>query len=194
MKLSEIKTKIFAAVLIIALCFSSIIGSTFALFTNNLEDGTIGINATSGRVSIDIVDDDKNSLVGDVLQFQTRGTGFIYFEPGATYYTQGFTVLNRGSIPVNIHMFVSVDERVENKDFHDAFELWITTDTTKRESEVQMRDFKGSLGVGKETDTYYLVVRMKPNAGNAFQNKAYRGIGVTVYAIQGNVNINEYGN
>ena len=194
MKASGLKTKIVAAILIILLCMSSIVGSTFALFTNNMEDGTIGINATTGRVSVDIIDENKKSLVGDVLDFQTYGQGVIYFEPGATYHTQAFTVINNGNLPVNIHMFVSVDERVGNKDFYDAFELWITTDVTKRESQVRLRDYVGRLDVGKETDTYYLVVKMKPDAGNTFKNKAYRGIGVTVYAIQGNANISDYGN
>ena len=189
MRFSGIKTKLFAAILIIAICVSSIVGSTFALFTNNIEDGTIGINATTGRVQVDIVDEDKNSLIGDVLEFQSPGGNPVYFEPGATYYTQAFNVLNRGTVPVNFHMFVSVDERVENKDFTDAFELWITTDITSRDSEVKLKEYKSRLEIGQESATYYLVVKMKPTRGNGFQNKAYRGIGVTVYAIQGNADL-----
>jgi hypothetical protein len=86
-------------------------------------------------------------------------------------------------------MFVSVDERVENKDFTDAFELWITTDITSRDSEVKLKEYKSRLEIGQESATYYLVVKMKPTIGNGFQNKAYRGIGVTVYAIQGNADL-----
>ena len=52
-----------------------------------------------------------------------------------------------------------------------------------------MTDFTGNLAVGQESATYYLVIRMKENAGNEFQDQAYSGIGVTVYAIQGNVEL-----
>ena len=39
------------------------------------------------------------------------------------------------------------------------------------------------------SETYYLVIRMKETAGNEFQNKTYTGIGITVYAVQGNAPI-----
>ena len=47
------------------------------------------------------------------------------------------------------------------------------------------------LKADKSSATYFLIIRMKEEAGNAFQNKKYTGIGVTVYAVQGNVEIKE---
>ena len=47
------------------------------------------------------------------------------------------------------------------------------------------------LEVGEKTDTYYLVIKMREEAGNEFQDKSYTGIGVTVYAVQGNAEVGE---
>ena len=48
---------------------------------------------------------------------------------------------------------------------------------------------KNHLGVGKSSDIYYLVVRMKDDAGNAYQDQSYSGIGITVWAVQGNAHV-----
>ena len=64
-----------------------------------------------------------------------------------------------------------------------AFEFYITTDPTVVPEE-KLIEFTGSLEEGKNSTTYYLVVRMKETAGNEFQNKVYNGIGITVHATQ----------
>ena len=35
---------------------------------------------------------------------------------------------------------------------------------------------------------YFLYIEMKDTVGNEFQGKTYSGIGITVYAVQANVN------
>ena len=79
------------AALIVLLCLVCLAGSTLALFTSDIDDGTIGIIATSGDIKVDIVDSyTGDSLVGEALQFQTSSERRqILFEPGATFYTQG---------------------------------------------------------------------------------------------------------
>jgi hypothetical protein len=54
----------------------------------------------------------------------------------------------------------------------------------------KITEFEGTLGPEESGKVYYLVIKMKESAGNDFQNKVYSGIGITVYAVQGNVNIN----
>ena len=63
---------IIVAAIVILLCLITLTGATFALFTNNPDDGEIGIITTSGNVKVDIVDaiNTDDSLVGDVLKFQ----------------------------------------------------------------------------------------------------------------------------
>ena len=166
-----------------------------ALFTSDLEDGTIGVVATAGNVKVDIIDDSSenpSSLVGQVLQFQTSSNQRdVLFEPGVTFYTQGFKVKNTGDIPVNFRIYISNDENFDMAEFAEAFELWISTDPTDPSQAQKLISFDGRLEVGETSETYYLFVRMKETAENKFQGKEYTGIGVTVYAVQGNVSVEE---
>ena len=187
------KQALIIAALVILLCFAFLVGSTFALFSST-SDGKIGVVTTSGSVDVDIVDTSKeeNSLVGGVLEFQSYAErDEILFEPGAVFYTQGFKVKNRGTIPVNFRLYVSEDSEINMEEFNKAFEVWISKSQTFSEKAKEITSFKGELGVDKSSDTYYLFVRMKETAGNEFQGKSYSGIGVTVYAVQSNVEIEE---
>ena len=198
------------AVLVILLCLVCLTGATLALFTSDVNDGTIGIVTTSGDVEVDIIDASPDaapdtSLVGTSLKFETEDDrDEILFEPGVTFRTQGFKIKNKGNVPVNFSLYVSEDEMIDMKDFVDAFDVWIATDPEKTDAPDEKMPFLGSLGVGEdnnESDTYYLFIKMKESAGNDLQGrefyqkklfdekKEYRGIGVTVYAVQGNVKI-----
>ena len=180
---------IIRAALVILLCLAFIIGSTFALFTDN--DGKIGINATAGNLEVDIVDTSETpqSLVGDVLNFITTAQNPVaLFEPGATFHTEGFRVKNEGNIPLNFILYISNDSEISDG-FSDAFEVWITNDVTDRTSGERLQDFSGRLEIGESSDVYYLVFRMKETAGNEYQNRVFTGVGITVCAVQGNVEI-----
>ena len=187
------KQAIIIAALAILICLVCLTGATFALFTNDKNDGTIGIIATAGDIEVDIVDDiTGESLVGEVLYFQkSGGKASVLFEPGATFYTQGFKIVNEGNIPIKFRLYISEDEDIDSEEFHSAFEVWIATGTKNPDEMQRLTEFFGSLAVDSATDeTYYLFVKMKETAGNEFQNKEYDGIGVTVYAVQDNGNIN----
>ena len=195
----EHKKSIILAVIAILLCVVAITGSTLALFTSG-NDGKIGINATAGNLRVDIVatSDDPDSLVGDVLNLVTTpDKDPILFEPGAVYHTEGFRIMNKGNIPLNFILYISNDDTIR-QDFFDAFEVWITTDPTsrinptdpdKRDDISELTKFKGSLEPDELSRVYYLVFRMKETAGNEFQNQTFTGIGITVCAVQGNVNL-----
>lgn len=185
------KTFIIAALLIL-LCLVSISGATFALFTSTTEDGKIGINATSGKMKVDIIDasDKPQSLVGDVLDFITTADKTeVLFEPGATYYTEGFRVKNAGNIDIKYILYISEDAHENGKpveNFSDAFEVWLTTNPKSKDGMVKIQDFSGTLEKEQASDVFYLVFRMKETAGNDFQNRTFTGVGITVCAVQGN--------
>lgn len=181
------------AVCVILLCLICLTGATLALFTSNPDDGTIGVITTAGVVRVDIVEatNEETSLVGQVLQILTSsGNRDILFEPGAVFFTQGFKVKNTGNVPINFSLGVSKDVNIDQEAFDEAFELWIST-TPNIDSAERLDQFKGRLEVGQSSDTYYLFIKMRETAGNEFQGKTYSGIGITVYAVQGNVEIKE---
>lgn len=183
------------AALVILLCLVCLVGATLALFTSDPEDGKIGIITTSGSVKVDIVDASSgSSLVGEALKFVTKTEDGqdVLFEPGAMFHTEGFKVKNIGDIPVNFRLYVSEDPNIDMSEFNKAFDVWISTSSTDPREAQPMVDFTGRLEADASSDTtYYLFIKMKESAGNTFQDKTYSGIGVTVYAIQGNVDIEE---
>ena len=179
------------AALVILICLTCLTGATLALFTSNLNDGTIGIVTTSGDVEIDIVDTFGATLQNRALTFITSSENKEpLFEPGATFYTQEFQVKNTGDIPVNFSLSVSKDDNIDMQEFNEAFEIWIVRATDERfQNADHLANFKGRLEVGGSSERYCLFIKMKETAGNEFQGKTYTGIGVTVYAVQGNAKL-----
>ena len=180
------KQAIVITALVIVLCLIGLVVATVIIFTHDRNDGTIGVISTED-VEVDIVDDSaENSLVGKVLYFQSLSEGTeVLFEPGGGFYTQGFKVKNIGNTPLIYRLFVSEDDQMDMEGFHDAFEVWISTSPTVSADSQKLTEFEGQLTAGACSEsTYYLFVRMRESAGNEFQDMAYSGIGVTVYAAQ----------
>lgn len=182
------------AALIIMLCLVCLAGATLALFISDPNDGTIGVVTTSGYVDIDIVDKEGGSLKGESLDFITsENNPEPYFEPGATFYTQEFRVKNNGNIPVNFTLSISKDDSIDMTEFDKAFDVWIVrADDPDFKNAEHITSFKElELMPDDSSDAYCLVVKMKETATNEFQGKIYTGIGITVYAVQGNAEIKE---
>ena len=188
MKVSSKKRVIVLALITILLYFSCMVGATWALFTSPAKDGTIGINVTSGKLDVDLTDENGVSLLGQTLLFSTQSgkKEEVLFEPGATFYTQGFRVRNDGDIPMNYRLFVSEDKDLDMVAFYNAFEVWITTSPSQTAPAVLITEFDGKLLPYTNSEIYYLVIRMKTTANDDYQGEVYSGIGVTVYAVQGN--------
>ena len=186
------------AALVILLCLVSLTGATLALFTSDPKDGTIGIVTTSGSVKVDIIDTAGVTLQNRAMDFLTpAGVVEPLFEPGATFYTQEFLIENKGNIPINYFLSVGKDDivdvdgrKVDINVFNEAFEIWIVrAEDPDFANAERLTDFKGTLKAGEVSEPYCLFVQMKETADNDFQNQIYSGIGVTVYAVQGNVEI-----
>ena len=178
------KQAIIITVLVILLCLICLVIATVLIFTHDQHDGTIGIIST-GDVEVDIVDDSVgDTLVGRILQFQSTSDGTeVLFEPGAIFYTQGFKVKNIGRAPLVYRLSVSEDDQIDMEEFHEAFEVWISTSPTDPADARRLTEFEGHLQAGECSEsTYYLFVKMRESADNEFRGKAYTGIGVTVYA------------
>ena len=183
------------AALIILICLVCLTGATLALFTSDINDGTIGIITTAADLNVDIVDTAGETLQGKALTFVTTAgaadSSKVLFEPGAVFYTQGFKVKNEGNVPVNFKLSVSKDDRIDQNEFDKAFDVWIVKEGDDMSTAQKLTEFKGRIEVGKDSETYYLFIKMKETVGNEFQGKTYTGIGVTIYAVQGNVDIKE---
>lgn len=187
-KSSMRRSTIVLSIMIICLCFVSAVGMTWALFTSGGEDGTIGVNASSGKLRVDIVDTEGNSLDGQSLGLLTTSDSrTILFEPGACYRTQSFKIKNSGNITANYRVYISYAEGTDAEQFRRAFDVYVTSDPDDLDSGKRIYEFSGTLVENSFSDTYFLVVKMKESAGNEFQSMTFTGLGVTVFAVQGNV-------
>ena len=183
------KQAIVIAAMVILLCLTCLTGATLALFTSNPEDGTIGIVTTAGKIAIDIEDLNGNSLLGDTLDWYQQEN--VLFAPGMTVATEGFRIRNEGKIHINFRIYISNDGSDDMDAFNQSFEVWIGTDPNNPESGRLMSDFSEYLEAETcSPNTYYVFVRMKPEADNTYRGESYSGMGITVYAVQGNVNPN----
>ena len=187
----KIKYSIILAAMAILLCLVSLTGATLALFTSSEEDGKIGVNATSGSIKLDIVTDEPpiHSIVGRALALDVDDEENFLFEPGMTVYTEGFRIQNNGNIPINFIVYLSNSKASQN--FIEAFEVWITDDPTSKTDMVKLQEFKGRLEREQSSDVYYLVFHMKESIGNEYQTQSFTGVGITVCAVQGNVDIDD---
>ena len=184
--------KFVMAFITLVLCLVSVCGSTLALFTSNPGDGKIGINATSGQIDVDITDSHGVSLVGSYLAFAaTDGHTEIIFEPGCSYRTQEFFIANKGSIPVNYRLYISNDGDFDMGAFTDGFDILICPASEDITKATVVTEFTGSLDRDATAGPYYLVVRMHSDADNKFSEQEYEGIGITLFAVQGNVSVTE---
>ena len=192
--LSQQRRAIALVLLAMILCIAMASATTFALFTSNINDGKIGVNAVAGTVDVDLINESGVSIVTEPLKFLTadgRDQDSIYFEPGCTIMTEGFKVVNKGNVSANMRAYISVDADFDMLTFENGFEVWITDSRDNLNYAQRLVSFKGSLPAGETSDTYYLVIRMKETADNTFKNKVFSGIGITVYAVQGNVSLEE---
>ena len=78
----------------------------------------------------------------------------ILFEPGATFYTQGFKIKNTGDVPVNFSLSVSKDDKINMEEFDKAFELWIVKEGDDLSGAEKITNFKvNGLAKGESSAT-----------------------------------------
>ena len=95
----QTKSALFSSVVALLLCFTMLLGTTFAWFTDNASSSVNKIQA--GTLDIQLLDASGNSLEGKTLSWQ-KATGHenneVLWEPGCTYNLQSITIKNIGNL------------------------------------------------------------------------------------------------
>ena len=199
------KRALLSSALSLVLCFSMLLGTTFAWFTD--EANTAVNTIQSGTLKVDIVDKDDVSLDGQEMQFVVNGnTGApvndddILWEPGCTFVTEGFKIVNLGNLALKYQLTINgIDGDAK---LLEAIEFWITSDVdfTDKSSAQDLGTFVDDLKPASETsaedesELYYLVGHMDETAGNEYQDLTIEGIGITVFATQMEAESDSFGN
>ena len=187
------KRALLTSVMALVMCVVMLAGTTFAWFTDTASTGVNKIQA--GNLDVDIIGEDGKSLDGKTLSFKNvNDKTDILWEPGATFFTQGFQIVNKGNLALKYKVVVS--GTTGDAKLLEAIDFAVVTDNTKKDAEAVSFAEEGKLlnkgdtaPESAVTDTgakayYYLRGHMKEEAGNEYKNLTMDGISITVYATQ----------
>ena len=199
------KRALLTSVTALVMCVVMLVGTTFAWFTDTASTNVNRIVA--GNLDVDIVDatDTSTSLDKGTLQFLRAADGTdeptkvenVLWEPGATFFTQGFKIANKGNLALKYKVVVS--GTTGDTGLLKVMKFDVVSAMTKTGSEVDFAANPGQLlpsatGTLSVSDVYYLRGHMDEDAGNEYKNMTLTGISVTVYATQLNSEFDSFGN
>ena len=184
------KRALFSSVVALLLCFTMLLGTTFAWFTDTASTGVNTIQA--GTLQVALQDSVGNSLEGQTLTFvQKNATGETtitnsLWEPNATFITQQFKIVNEGSLYLKYTIVINgIDGDAK---LNEVME-WSVIDGAG--NAVTMT---GTLAPHTASELMNLKVHMLATATNEYQGLSMNGIGITVYATQAEAEYDRFGN
>ena len=190
------KRALLTSVMALVMCVVMLVGTTFAWFTDTASTAVNKIQA--GNLDVDIVDKEgTTSLDGKTLSFRdANGKTDILWEPGATFFTQGFKIANKGNLALKYKVVAS--GITGDTGLLKVMKFDVVSAMTKTGSEVDFAANPGQLppptsDTPSVSDTYYLRGHMDESAGNEYKNMTLTGISVTVYATQLNSEFDSFG-
>ncbi|MBR3847820.1 MAG: SipW-dependent-type signal peptide-containing protein [Oscillospiraceae bacterium] len=175
------KKALFSSIVSLLLCFTMLMGATFAWFTDNVS--STGNVIQAGDLEVDIVDaaDTTISLAGDNLKFQNKnGDSNILWEPGVTFRTQAFKIKNAGNLALKYRIALNgIDGSAK------LLEVISFSVVDANGTAVDLATFEGRLDETDDcSEALYIQGVMDTAAGNEYENEVLEGIGITVTAGQ----------
>ncbi len=161
------KRALWASVCSMVICFTMLIGSTFAWFTDEKSTSVNQIQA--GTLEVDLVDVTGKSLAGETLKFNDKDNNALW-EPGCTYTLDDIYVYNKGNLAVEYEIVITGIKG--SAKLNEAIE-WTISGTEN-----------GVLMPNTKSGAISITGHMKESAGNEYQKLTIDGISITVYAYQ----------
>ncbi len=184
-KTKTTKRALFASVLSLLVCFSMLIGSTFAWFSDTASTGVNKIQA--GELKIDLVKADGTSVKGQTIDFE-KADGHedeaILWEPGCTYSLPELYIKNMGNLAFKYKVVIT--GITGDAKLNEAIE-W-TIDYGYEGHEGYM------LGNADLSQPIKISGHMKEEAGNEYQGLSIDGISITVIATQHTAEFDSFDN
>ena len=173
------KRALLSSVLALFLCFSMLLGTTFAWFTDSVTSGSNVIQ--TGKLVVDLVNEAGNSMAGEIIEFVAKdgsAQNEILWEPGCTYETEPVYVVNKGNLALKYQIVINGIDG--NAKLLEAIEWTVTVNGTA----TALADLNGHLTAGEKSAAIVLSGHMKEDAGNEYQNLIASGISISVLATQ----------
>ena len=193
------KRALLTSVMALVMCVVMLVGTTFAWFTDTASTAVNKIQAGNLKVDIVAADPDTagkyDSLDKGTLKFiqavegnETKLVENVLWEPGATFFTQGFKIANKGNLALKYKVVVS--GITGDTGLLKVMKFDVVSAMEKTGYEANFDTTPGTLTPPTEgasatySNVYYLRGHMKEEAGNEYKNMTLTGISVTVYATQ----------
>ena len=175
------KRALLASIMAMLLCFTMLLGTTFAWFTDSASTAVNKIQA--GTLDVQLLDENGNSLEGQTLAWQ-KATGHeseeVLWEPGCTYKLQPITIKNAGNLALKYKVIIS--------GINGSAKLNEVIDWTISGADIGT-EYHLTAGA---SNTLTIVGHMQESAGNEYQGLSIDGIGITVVATQDTVEYDSY--
>ena len=204
------KRALLTSVMALVMCVVMLVGTTFAWFTDTASTGVNKIVA--GNLDIKLLHTTDNGEVkelteNDTLQWKTKDTGDVLWEPNCTYDLEEFQIKNAGNLAVKYKVVLKASNVTEKvgKSLLDVIEWTVKVNGVPVKENVLLADLgadKGTIiidgkkltaeenaNIAKVTVTGH----MKAEAGNDYQGLRIDGFGITVYAAQVNHESDSFG-
>ncbi len=184
------KKALFTSFVSLLLCFTMLVGSTFAWFT---DTATTNVNSiVAGTLDLVLVKADGSAFTeGETLDFVSADPAGqpeeILWEPGAAYVTNGFRIKNNGNLAFKFKVVIT-DTGKGDVELLDVIKFDLVS---KAPDETDYTVYNGAEvpvlpDEGKNVDetVYYLRGTMDTAAGNEYADLTLEGVTITVYATQ----------
>ncbi len=201
------KRALLGSVVAMLVCFTMLLSTTFAWFTDTAVSGSNVI--TSGKLDIALVDAEGNSLEGEIIEWAAkdgRAQADILWEPGCTYETEEFYIENKGNLKLKFKFAVTgidgdakllevIDFSAVVEDYELTYAIGGFTVTAPMDVDLLTGKAYDSTGAAYDVSEYILAPgekmgpivltgKMDTAAGNEYQDLTIEGIAVTVAATQ----------
>ena len=193
------KRALLTSVMALVMCVVMLVGTTFAWFTDTASTGVNKIVA--GNLDIKLLHTTDNGEVKeltekDTLQWKTKDTGDVLWEPNCTYNLEEFQIKNAGNLAVKYKVVLKatdITKTADGKSLLDVIEWTVKVNDVAVKKDVLLADLgidKGTIIIdgekltAEESANVTVTGHMKAEAGNDYQGLKIDGFGITVYAAQ----------
>ena len=179
------KKALLSSVLVMLVCVTMLIGTTFAWFTDNSSTNVNKIQSGTLDVELEMLDGENwVTAEGKTLDFvKADGSTTILWEPGATYELPQLRVTNKGNLALKYK--IVVNGTTGDAKLLEAIEF--TVDGVSLDEEFH-------LSPNTSSEAFTIKGHFKEDAGNEYQGLELDGISITVYATQYTEEYDSYDN
>ncbi len=186
--MNNTKKRLVASLLAMAMCFTMLVGSTFAWFTDTAKTNVNTIQ--SGKLEVDLVDGTGATLVGKTLEFKKAAGGegeAVLWEPGAKYALEDVFVKNLGTLALKYRVVITGI----NGDamLNDVIDWTIKIGDTEVAADTEFH-----LKSNETSPKLEIIGKMQETAGNDYQDKTIAGVSIEILATQDTVEYDSFNN